>query len=222
MNRLLALAVVPAVVFVVAGCSTTANVSPATDSHSAMSSSASDQPSMPSMMSGDDATEATQEPSEEDPGSAPASMMSAEDTMFAQMMIPHHKQAVEMSTLAETRATDPAIVALAAQIKAAQGPEIDQMQGWLTGAGLADTNAQDMNHGMPGLLTNQQMLGLKSATGATFDRLFATEMIAHHEGAIEMAKQIEDSANPEVAALAKSIIAGQTAEIEQLKAFLAK
>jgi hypothetical protein len=50
----------------------------------------------------------------------------------------------------------------------------------------------------------------------------ATEMIAHHEGAIEMAKQVENSANSEVSALAKNIIASQTAEIAQLKAFLAK
>ena len=40
----------------------------------------------------------------------------AADVMFAQMMIPHHEQAVEMSTLAETRATDVEIVALAVLI----------------------------------------------------------------------------------------------------------
>ena len=225
MKGILALVVVPAAVLDVAGCSSAANVSPSTDSHMGISSSASDQPSMPSMPSiaaGDDATEATQEPREEDPGAATGSMMSAADVTFAQMMIPHHQQAVEMSTLAETRATDPAIVALAAQIKSAQQPEIDQMQAWLTAAGLPAANAQDMGDGMPGLLSDQQMLDLKAATGATFDRLFATDMMAHHAGAIEMAKKVVKSENPEVAAMAKNIIASQTAEIDQLKAFLAQ
>jgi len=143
------------------------------------------------------------------------------DVMFAQMMIPHHEQAVEMSTLAETRATDPVIVALAAQIKAAQGPEIEKMMAWLQAAGAP--NADDhMGHGMPGILSDTQLAELEAASGSEFDRLFATEMIAHHEGAIEMAKKVENSANSEVSALAKNIIASQTAEIAQLKAFLAK
>jgi uncharacterized protein (DUF305 family) len=143
------------------------------------------------------------------------------DVVFAQMMIPHHEQAVEMSTLAETRAKDPVIVALAAQIKAAQGPEIDKMMAWLQAAGAPNADG-NMGHGMPGILSDTQLAELKAASGSEFDRLFATEMIAHHEGAIEMAKQVEDSANSEVSALAKNIIVSQTAEIEQLKAFLAK
>ena len=78
----------------------------------------------------------------------------------------------------------------------------------------------DMGHGMQGMLSDAQLDELRASSGPQFDRLFATYMIAHHEGAIEMAKQVENSANSEVAALAKSIIAEQTAEIEQLKAFL--
>ena len=148
----------------------------------------------------------------------------AADVMFAQMMIPHHEQAVEMSTLAETRASDPQIVALAAQIGSAQQPEIEQMTGWLQawGSSVMDQDqAMAMGHGMQGILSDVQLAELKAATGSEFDRLFATCMIAHHEGAIEMAKQVENSANSEVAALANQIITSQTVEIEQLKAFLA-
>jgi len=54
------------------------------------------------------------------------------DTMFAQAMIPHHQQAVEMADLADTRAADPEVKQLAAQIKSAQDPEIRTMSGWLT------------------------------------------------------------------------------------------
>jgi uncharacterized protein (DUF305 family) len=53
------------------------------------------------------------------------------DVQFAQMMVPHHQQAVEMATLAETRASDPQIKQLAAQITAAQAPEIKILSGWL-------------------------------------------------------------------------------------------
>ena len=52
---------------------------------------------------------------------------SSTDIMFAQMMIPHHDQAIELSTLAETRTTNPELLALASRIKTAQTPEIVQM-----------------------------------------------------------------------------------------------
>mgnify|MGYP000279389779 CR=1 FL=1 len=57
--------------------------------------------------------------------------LSDADIMFLQMMIPHHQQAVDMSTLAETRTTNPEILALAKQIKDAQPPEIAQMNTWI-------------------------------------------------------------------------------------------
>lgn len=200
MKRLVVVAIMPAV-FVLAACSSNHNVgdSPHDSMGSAMTSSGHD------MMHNDD--------------------FDGADVMFAQMMIPHHQQAVDMTTLAETRASDPQIVALAAQISSEQQPEIDKMSTWLQAWGssvLDQDQAMGMGHGMQGILSDTQLAELKAATGSEFDRLFATYMIAHHEGAIEMAKQVVESTNSDVAALAKSIIAGQTAEIEQLKAFLAK
>src|SRR5512144_2736414 len=54
------------------------------------------------------------------------------DVMFAQHMIPHHQQAVEMSDIVLAKqGVDPRVTDLATRIKAAQGPEIQQMQGWL-------------------------------------------------------------------------------------------
>jgi uncharacterized protein (DUF305 family) len=54
------------------------------------------------------------------------------DVMFAQMMIPHHRQAIGMAKMAPTRATDPQVKELAATIRAAQDPEIQTMASWLT------------------------------------------------------------------------------------------
>jgi uncharacterized protein (DUF305 family) len=150
---------------------------------------------------------------------------SAADAMFAQMMIPHHEQAVEMSTLAETRASSPEIKELAAEIKAAQQPEIDQMTAWLEEWGIPVMSGMDAmgehgGHGMSGMLTDEQMQQLADSSGPEFDRLFAQSMIEHHEGAIDMAEDVVDSKDPRVAALAAEIIATQAEEIAQLQAFL--
>ena len=151
---------------------------------------------------------------------------SAADAMFAQMMIPHHEQAVEMSTLAETRASSPEIKELAAEIKGAQQPEIDQMTAWLEEWGMPVMSGMDAmdehgGHGMSGMLTDDQMQQLADAQGPEFDRLFAEFMILHHEGAIDMAEDVVDSKDPRVAALAAAIISTQAEEIAQLRAFLA-
>lgn len=150
----------------------------------------------------------------------------AGDVMFAQMMIPHHEQAVEMANLAATRALDPTIVSLAAQIKAAQGPEIELMVSWLDEWGfprMAANQAMSAHggHGMAGMLTSEQLKELAASTGANFDRLFAQAMIEHHEGAISMARDVLSSgSDPRVASLAKQIIETQQSEIIQLQEFL--
>ena len=143
---------------------------------------------------------------------------SAADLMFAQMMIPHHQQAVDMGEIAATRASSPEILALAKQIAEEQEPEIALMDSWLTGSGAG--GHMDHNMGMDGMLTDAELETLKAATGPEFDRLFLEGMIAHHEGAISMAESVVDSKNPEVAKLAASIIKSQTEQIEYMKELL--
>ncbi|GAA1803486.1 DUF305 domain-containing protein [Luedemannella flava] len=145
------------------------------------------------------------------------------DIMFAQMMIPHHQQAVEMSELATGRVADAEVAALAAQIKGAQAPEIATMTGWLTAWGQPTHMPMDMGHGMAGMVSAADMAKLKAATGKEFDKLYATHMIAHHEGAITMARtELADGSNPEAKALAQQIITAQEAEIVTMKAILAR
>jgi len=147
------------------------------------------------------------------------------DVEFAQMMITHHQQAVQMATLAETRAADPEIKQLAAQIKAAQQPEITMMTGWLTAWGqpTAQTGGHNMPGmgGMPGLMSEQEMGQLEAAKGVDFDRMFARMMIAHHNGAIQMAKSVQTNGeNADVKTLAATVISTQTAEVGQLQKIL--
>lgn len=150
--------------------------------------------------------------------SSSASMNSSE-IMFSQMMIAHHEQAVTMSELALKNSTTKEVLTLAAQIKAAQSPEIVLMKSWLDDVGAEYV----MGHGtgMDGMLSDDEINVLKSAKGKTFDKLFLQGMIAHHEGAIKMARMIEKSSNPEIKALHDAIVNSQSAEITQMKAMLA-
>lgn len=147
------------------------------------------------------------------------------DAMFAQMMIPHHQQAVEMSALADTRTSNPEVLALADEIEAAQLPEIEQMTEWLTEWGVpVPSSASDMDahagHGMKGMLTEEQLTQLANSREEEFDRLFAEFMILHHEGAIEMAEGVVGSQEPRVKSLATNIIETQNEEIGRLRALL--
>jgi uncharacterized protein (DUF305 family) len=134
------------------------------------------------------------------------------------MMIPHHEQAIQMSELALLNTTNPEILALATEIKAAQGPEIEQMKSW--GSSKMGSHAGHMMD--EGMLTDDEMAQLKEARGAEFDRLFLEGMIKHHQGAIQMADMIIDSVNEEAALLGKNIVDSQSAEIERMRQLLSR
>lgn len=164
------------------------------------------------------------------------------DVMFTQHMIPHHQQAIEMSDdVLGKQGIDPRVIALANQIKAAQGPEIAQMQGWLTqwgvpampmtpGGGMNDMPGMpgmpghdmgDMGAGM-GMMSEQDMAALRDAQGTAASRLFLTQMIQHHQGAIIMAQhEIGAGQYPGTIALAKSIAESQQKEIDEMNKILA-
>ncbi|TNH28718.1 DUF305 domain-containing protein [Micromonospora orduensis] len=170
--------------------------------------------------------------------SAPAASASAgagavfndADVMFAQMMVVHHRQAIEMASLAGTRAASSDVKALATKIKQAQQPEIDTMSGWLTAWGkpapMASASGMDMgmSHGpMPGVMSDADMTQLAKAKGAEFDKQFLTMMISHHQGAITMAQQeTAQGSNPDAKTLAAKIITDQQAEITQMQDLLKK
>ena len=139
---------------------------------------------------------------------------SSTDLMFAEMMIPHHQQAVVMSELALERSTNPEVRALAEEIRSAQAPEIEQMKSW--GA----TGDEHMGHTMQGMLTEQEIQDLEASQGASFDRLFLVGMIKHHEGAIDMAQMVLASNNADVRTLGENIVSSQTAEIIRMRALL--
>ena len=143
------------------------------------------------------------------------------DVMFAQMMIPHHEQAIEMSDIAldPNTGASAAIIALATQIKGAQDPEISQMKNLLTTWGMpTDMGSMDHSSMMEGMLSLEEMDTLGQLKGAEFDKAWAKGMIAHHEGAIAMANDVlANGKNSEILALANAVVSGQSTEIETLK-----
>lgn len=151
------------------------------------------------------------------------------DVTFAQQMIPHHEQAVEMAEMAEGRADSEEVLSLADDIEAAQGPEIATLQGWLETWGeevpASGMEHDDMGHdsgdAMPGMMDEEQMSDLMAASGADWDQMFLEMMIEHHEGAIEMAElEVDQGKNPDAVALAEEIISDQQAEITQMQQML--
>lgn len=160
------------------------------------------------------------------PSSASASAFNATDVMFVQMMIPHHAQAIEMSdTLLAKDGVDADVRELAENIKAAQQPEIDRMEGWLTAWGAEMPGAGGMA-GMGhdnGMMSDDDMSTLAAASGPDASRLFLEQMIVHHEGAIEMAQdELDSGSSPDVRELAEAIIIAQTAEIATMRTLLAE
>ncbi len=164
------------------------------------------------------------------PGDA---VFNAGDVTFAQGMIPHHQQAVEMATIAldPARNAGATVKDLASRIQGAQDPEIQLMTGWLSEwdqpvDGMADHSMEGMEMadmpGMEGMMTSEEMTGLEAATGPAFDKLWLDMMVRHHQGAVAMSKTVEtDGKAALVKELAGKIISAQEAEIAEMQKLLA-
>lgn len=151
------------------------------------------------------------------------------DVMFAQMMIPHHQQAVEMSEMLLAKDEIPAEVAEFAQkVIDAQGPEIERMNAMLTAWGEDPVDMGDMGDmegmdhgGMSGMMSEEDMAALEQAQGTEAARLYLEQMTAHHQGAVDMAKdEAKDGQNPQAVQLAEQVIADQEAEITEMEQML--
>ncbi|PND56153.1 DUF305 domain-containing protein [Mycobacterium sp. ENV421] len=181
---------------------------------------------------------------------APAAAHNQADMMFARMMIPHHRQAIEMSDMILAKqGIDARVVDLAKQIKAAQGPEIETMQGWLNQWGMpgmpgmdnmpgmngtpsnapsdhggmhgSDMPGMDDVPGMEGMMSPADLQALQNAQGVEAGKLYLTQMIKHHQGAITMAQnEIKGGQFADAIALAKSIATSQQKEIDTMNQIL--
>lgn len=160
------------------------------------------------------------------------------DVGFAQSMLVHHNQAIQMATLVQ-RSDDPAIAGLANSIIRNQLHEIGLLTGWLTawGAPVGATgkpmawvenakglkNIEDQlyaaqckanNGAMAGMATPDQLHALAKATGPGQSRLFLELMIEHHKSAIPMANfAFRNGRSMLVKGLARTVAREQSTEI---------
>lgn len=143
----------------------------------------------------------------------------AADLTYVTNMIAHHQQALAMTALADSYASDKRVRGLAGRIDAAQGPEIESMEAWLKTNGEG-AHAPGHDHAaMPGMATAAQLAALREARGAEFDRQFLSLMITHHRGAVTMATDVlTQGRNVQVGEWANEVIAQQSAEIARMRA----
>jgi len=160
------------------------------------------------------------------PKASAAAQFNDADVTFVQGMIPHHKQAVEMSsTLLKKSGITADTTALAKQIQAAQQPEITTMESWLkTWGKTVDDGMGGMNHGSKGggMATDAQLKEFDQANGPAAEKTYLEMMTKHHQGAIMMAQsELKNGKSPDAIQLAKNITTSQQAELTTMKKLLA-
>lgn len=170
---------------------------------------------------------------------------SAADVAFMQGMMGHHAQALTMTALVPSRSRRDDVRLVAQRIELSQRDEIAMMTRWLesrresvpatggqhdhmamagmsTGASGAAAAMPPML--MPGMLTAAELAQLAAASGPSFDQLFLTFMIRHHEGAIVMVARLfatnGAAQDPEIYRFASDVDADQRSEIARMRALL--
>ncbi|MBW9111203.1 DUF305 domain-containing protein [Microbacterium ureisolvens] len=179
---------------------------------------------------------------------ATAAYPTLEDHCYIEGMIPHHEQALELSGLVLGAAgVRERTRALAEFIVADQTAEIDTMRAWQSAwrgaipaegtagahqghggspavVGAIATGCGDHPHTrMKGMATAEQLAALDAADGVDADRMFLELMIAHHDGALEMAESaVREGSNAFVRTSGKHVLVEQQREIDAMTALLAQ
>ncbi|MGB5952081.1 MAG: DUF305 domain-containing protein [Ornithinimicrobium sp.] len=137
------------------------------------------------------------------------------DVMFAQMMIPHHDDAIAMAEyLEQVDGVDPRVDELAAGIVEAQVAENDEMNSWLSERGYSQVNSS------PGQVNEEAVAG---TSAADIEESFLTEMIAHHEHGVDMARGAANRGqSPVMTGLAQGMVEDQGEEIELMRSLLSE
>lgn len=145
------------------------------------------------------------------------------DIAFLMGMKPHHQQAVEMSDMVLATMPSAPVAEFARQVKSAQEPEIAQMDKMLADLGQPVHSAAGAEHtgDHGGMMSDAEMAALSNATGTEASRLYLTDMIEHHKGAIEAAEaELEDGEYEPARQLASDIVEEQAAEVTEMEQLL--
>ncbi|MFD4674477.1 DUF305 domain-containing protein [Lentzea sp. NPDC058450] len=151
---------------------------------------------------------------------SPATHNSA-DVEFAQGMVPHHEQALQMSGMVTTRTENVHVIDLAKRIADTQRPEIERMNGWLTTWNAPVKASTHTSHGHTESHGMVELGNLGDLDGTEFDRQWLSLMIQHHRGAVDMArKHLSAGTDPETRKLAQDVVSHQEKEIAEMESLL--
>lgn len=121
------------------------------------------------------------------------------DVGFAKKMLVHSQQGIQMAEIARKNAAREDVRQLAISISETLSSDVKQYTGWLAEWGEPYSNLSDFpemdGHDMyptyPGMASYGDITSLEAATGNAVDEMFLRLMIAHHEGAVQMANSVE-------------------------------
>lgn len=149
------------------------------------------------------------------------------DVDFAQKMIVHNQQGVQMADIAAKNATSGEVRRLAVSISEELSANTTQYIDWLTKwkeiyfnlSDFPEMDGHDMYPTHPGMASLSDLATLKSATGGSVDELFLRLMITHHEGSNEIAnaEYLKGMQFGEMVHLKNETLKRQTREIEIMK-----
>lgn len=156
-----------------------------------------------------------------DTGGAQVDQVDADDVMFVQMMVQHHRQGIEIARVGAERATTPELRTMAAAIAGTQQSEVEMMLRWLHAWGQPLTppdGAHDHHGGLPET-ARERIAALRTAD--PFEPAFLTLLIAHQEGAVRMAEtEIRDGVSPEVTRWAGQVRESRRAQVASMRELL--
>ncbi|WP_112283176.1 DUF305 domain-containing protein [Prauserella muralis] len=147
----------------------------------------------------------------------------AADVAFAQAMIPHHEQSIELAELVPQRRTSDYVRELAAEITRKETAEIERMAQWLRAWGAAVPSAADhAGHAMPGMLAPGAIPALQAAPDDAFEQRWLRTLATHLGHGIDMAeKLLAQGSHPGTRTLAENIVNAQQAEVATINDRLA-
>jgi uncharacterized protein (DUF305 family) len=120
------------------------------------------------------------------------------DVDFARKMIVHNQQGIQMADIAKQNATSEEVRQMAVRISEELSNDTKRYVDWLTEwketyfnlSDFPEMDGHDMYPTHPGMASYGELSALKAATGTSVDAQFLRLMIAHHEGANEMANDL--------------------------------
>ncbi|NKE60543.1 DUF305 domain-containing protein [Lentzea sp. PSKA42] len=147
------------------------------------------------------------------------------DVMFAQMMVAHLQQGVDLAQVAKAKASKAQLKELAGAIDTTQREELTMLKSWLKLWGKPENPSTDPNvhaaHGGLPLLDAKVVSDIKEKNGAEFDLTYLNLMTGHQGGAVEMARtEQKDGSNPETMAYADRVVQSRQGQVSQMLALM--